>query len=87
MRPWLLLVVLAALPAGAFAAPVPNDTPRWFTFDQGFRGSAGLSFQFSRPAPTFDGDGQPLAPNVPRFASRTTLVSPPEREVVRNADT
>lgn len=68
----------------AVAQPVTEiREARRFVFDDGFAGSSGLSFQFSRAIPTFDSTGSVVPPDEARFAPRTSIAGTVTLQTVR----
>lgn len=75
--------------AGSTASHSPaSDTtqvrePLRFVFDDAFIGSPGLTFSVDRPQPTWQWNGEPLGPDAPRFAPRTTIAGAVDVQDVR----
>jgi hypothetical protein len=62
----------------------PKRDSRTFIFDDGFASTPGLSWRFSRPVPTVDFGGLPVAPDQPRPTEPSTLAGAPDVLEVRS---
>lgn len=77
---------VASLLMGTAAFAQSGSDAKRFVFNNGIHVSPGLNFVFSRPAATVNPAGEPVGPDMPRYASEFSIAGAAEFQQVRHSN-